>query len=127
MSTYEVSVQGVFHAGHSVRLPDGSCEPPHEHDWQVTATFRANRLDETMGVVVDFLEVESSLQAVMAQLEGKDLNSLAAFSDGRPSAERVAEYVAKALAFRLGGDHRLYRLAVTEAPGCGAAYYPNGA
>jgi 6-pyruvoyl-tetrahydropterin synthase len=127
VSTYEVSIQGTFRARHSVRLPDGSYEPPHQHDWQATATFRAARLDETMGVVIDFLEVEASLKAVTAQLEGADLNELPAFSDGRPSAERVAEHVAKALACRLGGDRRLYRLAVTEAFGCSAAFYPNGA
>ena len=127
MSTYEVSVQGSFRAKHSVRLPDGSYEPPHQHDWQATSTFRASRLDDTMGVVIDFLEVEASLKAVMAQLDGADLNELPVFSDGRPSAERVAEHVAKALSVRLGGDRRLYRLAVTEAPGCSAAFYPGGA
>lgn len=127
MGTYEVSVKGEFGATHSVLLPDGSYESPHGHQWQVTAVFRSSRLDETMGVVIDFLEAEASLRAVTDELEGANLNALPAFSDGRASAERLAEYVANRLADRLGGDRRLYRLAVTEAPGCEAAFYPQGA
>lgn len=124
MSFFEASVTGVFRAGHALRLAGGGCEPTHDHEWSVTATFRNSRLDETMGVVVDFVATAAALNEILSQLDGGDLNSLEAFADGRPSAERVAEFIAKLLMSRLAGGELLHRLAVTEAAGCVAAYYP---
>jgi len=126
MGVYEVSVQCQFIASHAVRLPDGSLEESHEHPWRATATFRSERLDPVMGVVIDFLTVQEAMRAVAAELEGRDLNSMAQFGPGGASAERVAAFLAEALARRLGGGCRLYRLALSEAPGCTAAYYPGG-
>ncbi len=124
MSTYEVNVSITFHAWHALRLPGGGLEDPHAHDWEVTATFRGDELDEETGVVIDFLTVESALQKITSQLGGQDLNTLDAFSDSGTSAELVAEYLAGRLDADLSDACSLYRLAVTEAPGCSAAYYP---
>lgn len=117
-------MEGQFRATHAVRLPDGSLEESHEHTWRVTATFRSNRLDPTMGVVVDFLKVEAALSAIAAELEGRDLNSMDEFSQTGPSAEKVACYLAGRLAELLKGEGKLYCVSVTEAPNCRAAFYP---
>jgi len=121
MSTYEVSVGGRFTASHALPLAGGGREETHKHEWRVTATFRSSSLSGETGVVVDFVKVQASLNAVTDQLDGRDLNSLPVLADGPPSAERVAEYLAERLA-----TDRLYRVSVTEAPGCSAAYYPHG-
>lgn len=105
-------------------MPDGRLEQPHEHLWQVTATFRAEGLDQTMGVVIDFAKVRVALKSITDELEGTDLNTLAGFTDGGPSAERLAELLAGRLLARIDTDRTLYRVAVTEAPGCSAAFYP---
>ena len=125
MSLYEVSVDHAFNARHALRLPDGTWERPHSHLWRVTAAFRADRLDEPMGVVIDFLDVQRALEKVDRELQGTDLNALGAFEGTSPSAERVAEHVARRLADRLGAGCGLYRVRVTEAPGCSAAFYPD--
>ena len=112
-----------------MRLQDGSLERPHQHDWYVSATFRCARLDEQMGVVIDFVAAKQALEAVTAELENRDLNAHAAFADKSSSAEHVAEYVAARLTAVLGRnmDHaQLYRVTVTEAPGCEAGFYPRG-
>lgn len=124
MGTYEVSVDHAFSARHAVRLPDGSWEAPHCHLWQVTATFRSERLHEVMGVVVDFLDVQRALEKIDGKFQGADLNELSAFDGMSPSAERVAEYIAARLAAHLGPACGLYCVKITEAPGCGAAFYP---
>ena len=103
---------------------DGSLEEPHEHEWHVVATFRSGVLDEPMGVVIDFVEVENALADIARELEGSNLNALEAFSDEKPSAERVARHVAGLLAERLARGDLLHRVRVTEARGCSAAYYP---
>ena len=120
---YEVSVSRAFTATHSLRLLTGFHEEPHEHLWRVTATFRAAQLREPMGVVVDFQEVEAALDRIAGALEGTNLNALPFFADGRCSAERVAEYLCGELS-RTIASCRPWRVAVTEAPGCSAAFYP---
>ena len=125
MPTYEISVTRAFTASHSIRLGDGSPEPVHDHVWRATAAFRADRLDATMGVVLDFVQVERALGRLAGELQGSNLNSLPPMADGRCTAERVAEYLAGRLRDLLGGRDA-YRLSVTEAPGCSAAYYPQG-
>ena len=120
---YEVSVSRAFTATHSLRLPTGAPEEPHEHLWHVRATFRAEKLQEPMGVVADFVEVQAALDRIARMLEGTNLNALPFFADGRCSAERVAEYLCGELA-RTIASGRPWRVAVTEAPGCSAAFYP---
>ena len=126
VSTWEATVEGSFRARHALPYPDGSREAPHEHLWQVSVSFRSDSLDEAMGVVIDFVAAEQALRELGASVDGADLNELAAFSDGRPSAERVAQWIAEKLQGTLACEGRLYRVAVIEAPGCSAAYYPHG-
>ncbi len=97
-------------------------EPSHKHDWSVTAAFRANRLD-TDGFVVDFTVVQSALAEITGELEGGDLNDLLP-PDFAATAECLAEYLAGRLAERISRSVHCVR--VTEAPGCEAAFYPNG-
>lgn len=123
---YEISVDGRFRARHAIRLEDGSFEPAHEHLWGLAATFRSQKLDETMGVVIDFVRVREAMEAMAAELNGRDLNGMDAFPRSGPSAELVARYVAVRLGQILGADSVPYRVEVTEAAGCTAAYYPGG-
>ena len=125
MSLYEASVEHAFSARHALPLADGKLEPSHEHTWRLKATFRSSRLEGAMGVVVDFTAAQQVLADAVAEMDGADLNQLAAFKGVSPSAERVAEYLATKLTSQtrsLGG--RLHCLSVTEAVGCSAAFYP---
>lgn len=112
-----------FSARHSVSLPDGTAEEAHEHDWRVTAAFRAGGLDEN-GFVIDFTAARAVLEEITAEVEGTDLNDSPAGEDGDATAERLAEYLAGQLAQRSGRDVHCVR--VTEEAGCDAAFYPNG-
>lgn len=123
MSVYEISVEHTFTASHAVALSSGAYEPQHSHAWHVTATFRSEKLDDT-GMVLDFLHVSRLLKEVTADLEGGYLNAVPQFFDCGVSAEAVAHLLATRLSARING---LYRLAVIEAPGCTAAYYPGTA
>ena len=132
MSTYEATVQAAFTASHDLPLPTGGREESHKHTWVITAAFRAGRLDETMNVVIDFVVVLEALGEIAASLEGRNLNNLPDFIDGRPSAERVAAMIADRLTDALGdllnppgGEGPwLHRVEVTEAPGCVAVFLP---
>ena len=124
MSIYEISVDHTFTAGHALALSGSLREQAHRHTWRVTATFRSDKLTEQMGVVADFAEVTDALKNICSRLEGANLNDLEEFSHGKPSAEYVAEYIAHALAGPNGLGKMPFRVKVTEAPGCKAAFYP---
>ncbi|MEI8198265.1 MAG: 6-carboxytetrahydropterin synthase [Phycisphaerae bacterium] len=128
---FAIEIQHVFHAGHQLRLVDGSLEPYHEHDWHVAVRVLARQLDE-LETVLDFHTVEQALQSICADYAGKRLNEVAPFQErGRnPSAERVAERIAELLGPKIeslaagetGGATRfrawLAEVRVTEAAGC---------
>ena len=126
MGTYEVSVSVSFTASHALPLGDGRMEQSHLHTWKTTATFRSPDIDNEMGVVIDFVDVRDELERIAAELDSVDLNALGAFAPATTSAENVAAHIADLLKRDLIGAEKLYRVSVTEAPGCVAAYYPKG-
>ncbi len=126
MATYEVSVEGSFKGAHAVRKPDAAddeFEQLHEHRWRVVATFRSANPDSRTGMVIDFLQVRRAMQNVLDRIDGANLNEMDYFAGTGATAELVARYLAEQISARLDGES-LYRIVVTEAPGCSAAYYP---
>ena len=124
---FEVQIDGRFRAAHQLRLADGGVEPLHEHDWPVTVVVSGPRTGAA-GCLVDFHRLADDLAAVLAPLDGGDLNEHAELGPANPSAEHVARYVAEQLARRLGDADgvRVARVTVGEAPGCRASYVPDG-
>jgi 6-pyruvoyltetrahydropterin/6-carboxytetrahydropterin synthase len=120
---FEISVRRVFCASHQLRLPDGSLEPLHGHNWRLTVTLRAEKLD-AMDCVMDFHDVETQLDALLQGWHHRHLNDVEPFANGKrnPSAERVAQSAAEHL--KLPAGVRVVRSAVTEAEGCEAAWVP---
>lgn len=118
--TYEVRVQGRFSAVHQLRMPGGSVEPLHGHDWRVEAVFRGPRLD-AVGLLVDFEKAAEALRQVLAGLNHANLNTVGALAGGNPTAERVARIIFEQLRQSLGGCP-LAAVYVEEAPGCEAGY-----
>lgn len=119
---FEIRVAAAFAASHALRLPDGSLEPRHAHGWSVEVTLGAAQLD-AMDCVIDFHIVEKKLAAILGPWDRRHLNDCEPFRSGvNPSAERVAETIAKAL--RFDGGVRLLSVAVGEATGCVAVYRP---
>ncbi len=123
---YEAAITRSFSATHAIRLGDGSWEPSHGHDWQVSVTVAADRLDD-IETVMDFHELENLVDQIIAQADRSDLNQVGPFADGRvsPTAERVAWWIGDSLSGCLPQGVCLARVAVTEAPGCVAAYIPS--
>jgi 6-pyruvoyltetrahydropterin/6-carboxytetrahydropterin synthase len=120
---FEVSISGWFAAAHQLRLPDGSREPLHGHNWRVVATFEGRELDET-GMLVDFTLVKPRLDGLLAGLHDRNLNDLSAFEQRDPSAEQVAIHIAEKMGEALPERVALACVEVEEAPGCVARYRP---
>lgn len=118
---YEVSVEAIFSASHRLRLYDGELEPPHGHDWRVTATFRGDALD-AIGVLVDFVEAQQRLSEIAGRLHHTELGDNPLLAGQNPSAEIVAKTIFDALGENAQLAATLHRVRVTEAPGCAATY-----
>lgn len=124
LPTFRLTIERIFSAAHALKLR-GVMEHLHGHDWKVTVTVEGRRLDDD-GLLCDFHELEVSLDQVIQPFRNCNLNETSAFSDRNPSAELVAEYIAKGLAGSPAwtGGVRLLSVQVTEAPGCTAVYLP---
>ena len=119
---FEITTTRTFSAAHQLRLYDGSLEPLHGHNWRVRVTVGAGRLD-SIGVVMDFHELERLLDAVLAPLHNRHLNEVAPFTQElNPSAENVALHVGRSL--RLANGVRLVSVEVWETDNNSATYRP---
>lgn len=126
---YEITVTTAFAAAHAIRLPDGSLEPVHGHNWEVALTVGRDGLDD-IETVMDFHPLHAMLEQAVSLWVNGDLNRCAPFADAdgglrvNPTAERVAWAIAQSIGPRLPEPVRLLSVAVGEAPGCTAVYRP---
>ena len=118
---YSVIVKTSFKAAHQLRFPDGSAEPLHEHNWQVTAEVSSNELDNT-GVVMDFHKLKGYLNEIASELEGGNFGKIGFFSKKNPSAENVAAFFFEKLELKLKGNVHLNNVMVAEEIGCIAKF-----
>src|ERR1017187_9569775 len=81
IASMPVSIRSVrtFAAAHQLRLYDGSLEPLHGHNWRAEVTVVAVNLD-SIGVVMDFHELERSMDGIVGPLHNRHLNELAMFA-----------------------------------------------
>ena len=116
---FEIRSARSFTAAHQLRMYDASLEPLHEHNWQLEVTIEAPKLD-SIGVVMDFHELERLVDQVVGPMHNTHLNELPAFADINPSAENVALHIARSL--RLPAAVRLTRVEVWETQENSAAW-----
>ncbi len=119
---FDVFIKTHFSAGHHLRNYPGNCERPHGHNWNVTVTVRATKLDE-LGMGIDFRTVKTAVNKVMEELDHCDLNNLPAFLDQNPSSENLALYIFQQLKPELSSErYQLYSVMVGETENTGVTY-----
>jgi len=118
---FEITTTRHFSAAHQLVLYNGSLEPLHGHNWVVRVAVRASTLD-SIGVVMDFHELERLVDQIIGPMHNRHLNELASFALTNPSAENVAVYVSQEL--KLPEHVKLHAVKVWETPENCAAYYP---
>ena len=121
---FEITTTRYFCASHQLVLYDGSLEPLHGHNWVVRVAVIAPKLD-SIGVVMDFHELERLVDAIVVPMHNHHLNEVEPFkSELNPSAENVAVHVGRSLRSKLPNGVTLRSIAVWETPQNSAAYYP---
>ncbi len=122
---YEITIAKTFAAAHAIRLPDGSLEPIHGHNWPVEVTVQSHQLD-TIETVMDFHILEKTIDGLIACIHNRHLNEVEPFVDCKvnPTAERVAWWFGTEVARTLPKGVSLVSVRVGEAPGCFATWRP---
>ena len=116
---YTIAVAGDFSAAHRLPGHPGPCAAMHGHNFQVTAEICADTL--VNGMVADFLDVRSAMDAAFARLDHACLNDIPELSP--PTAEVLAAWIFARLRERLDdGRVRVARVTVTESAGLSATY-----
>ena len=118
---FQIRTTRVFSAAHQLQLYDGSMEPVHGHNWKVEVTVASPVLD-SIGVVMDFHELERLLDAIIQPMHNRHLNEVPPFDRLNPSAENVALHIGRSLA--LPGGAGLVAVQVWETAENSAVYLP---
>ncbi len=119
---FEIGAVRHFSASHQLTLYDGSLETLHGHNWVARVVVAADRLD-SIGVVMDFHELERLMDQLVAPMHNRHLNELQAFATLNPSAENVAWVIGSGL--KLPPRTRLILVEVWETPDNSAIYRPD--
>ena len=118
---FTISVETHFQALHQLTFPDGSKEPLHRHDWLVTADVSSRSLND-MGLVMDFHQLKTMVDNIVAGFEGTRLDENDYFQQNSSSAETIAKYIYEELAAVLPKGVELEAVKVFEQPGCSAKF-----
>lgn len=89
---YTVCVTRTFSAAHALRGYQGRCERLHGHNWKIRVALSSKKLDR-IGMVVDFTEIRSQLDGVLASLDHRFLNEVPPFTKVNPTAENIAAHI----------------------------------
>jgi 6-pyruvoyltetrahydropterin/6-carboxytetrahydropterin synthase len=89
---FEVTIEETFAAGHALRNYKGKCENVHGHNYRCQVTMAGRDLD-SIGLLVDFVELKKVVHGVLDRLDHQWLNEFPPFDVLNPSAENMAKYI----------------------------------
>jgi 6-pyruvoyltetrahydropterin/6-carboxytetrahydropterin synthase len=115
---FEVGVVAQFTAEHHLVGDFGPASSPHIHDYRVEAAAASSQL-QADGTSLDITIVQRALGGAIADLAGRDLNTIPALAEPNPTAEVVARYLFERMARDVAG---LVSVRVWESPEAYAAY-----
>ncbi|MGD9109893.1 MAG: 6-carboxytetrahydropterin synthase [Phycisphaerales bacterium] len=120
---FTITVTTNFWASHQVTLPDGSTEPPHSHNWSVSADVSSVKLDDN-GMVMDFCLLKQLLDGITSPLTNQPIDQADYFRKNGQSTEIIAKYIFEKLQPQLPTGVTLEQIQLTEHPGCAVKYEP---
>jgi len=103
---FEVTIEETFAAGHALRNYHGRCENVHGHNYRCHVTIEGRELN-TIGLLVDFVELKKVVHAVLDRMDHQWLNDLPPFDAINPSAENMARHIYDEVSGGLGDTEGL--------------------
>ncbi len=116
---FEVLVKSEFSAAHRLREYQGKCENLHGHNWSIEVAVSSKTLDKA-GLLIDFRILKKKLNAILEDLDHKNLDDIAYFKEVNPTSENIAKYIFD----RLKKDGiTAHKVSVWESSTSRATYY----
>ena len=120
---FELDVERDFSSAHHLKGYNGNCSEKHGHNWGVQVFIRADELDE-IGIAVDFKALKRELDAILLELDHKDLNTVPPFDQINPTSENIAKTIYQRLASKLNDSRvKVHRVRISENKSSGASYF----
>jgi len=121
---FKLKVTTHFAAAHQLKMVADKCENMHGHNWKIEVTISGFHLNDA-SVLMDFGDLKRHVSGIMDTLDHKFLNELDVFSDGNPSSENIAMYIAESLQRRIADDGiQVDRVTAWESENACATYIP---
>lgn len=121
---YRLAVTRDFVAQHYLIGGDWGAENlKHSHSYKVEVLLRGNVLNQH-GYLLDIVELESTLNEIIARFRDRTLNDLAPFSGLNPSLERFAQVFHQELFAKLAAKDLSLSVKLWENERDWAAYGP---
>jgi len=121
---FKLKVTTHFAAAHQLKMVSDKCENMHGHNWKIEVTISGHQLNDA-GVLIDFGDLKRHVSGIMDTLDHKFLNELDVFSDGNPSSENIALYIAESLNRRISDNGiQVDRVTAWESEDACATYIP---
>ncbi|CAB5089785.1 6-carboxy-5,6,7,8-tetrahydropterin synthase (EC [Olavius algarvensis associated proteobacterium Delta 3] len=121
---FKLKVTTHFAAAHQLKMVSDKCENMHGHNWKIEVTISGHQLNDA-GVLIDFGDLKRHVSGIMDTLDHKFLNELDVFSDGNPSSENIALYIAESLNGRISDNGiQVDRVTAWESEDACATYIP---
>jgi 6-pyruvoyltetrahydropterin/6-carboxytetrahydropterin synthase len=118
--SFEVGVVTRFAATHHLVGDFGPASQPHGHDYRLEAVARGEQLQPD-GTLLDITILQNALAAIIAEIAGRDLNTVEGLGQPNPSAEVVARYICQRAFEAIAGVEAL-TVRVWESDEAFAAY-----
>ncbi len=120
---FELDIHREFSAAHSLRGYQGDCANLHGHNWSVQVFIQSEKLD-AVGIALDFKVLKKDLDAVLAELDHKNLNEHPHFREVNATSENLARYIYQRLSPAVTrAGVKLSRVRVCESASSGASYF----
>lgn len=120
---FELDVEREFSSAHNLKGYNGNCSEKHGHNWGVQVFVHSNSLDE-IGIAVDFKALKRELDAILLELDHKDLNTIPPFDTINPTSENIAKTIFDRLASKLNDSRiRVHKVRISENKSSGASYF----
>ncbi len=120
---FDLTIESQFSAAHQLRGYKGKCEELHGHNWRVQVSISSGRLND-IGMVMDFHELKSVTNEVIAALDHSFLNEIFPFTEINPSSENIAKWIYESVKKRIiMKDCNISSVTVWENDSSSATYY----
>lgn len=120
---FDIEISRSISAAHQLRGYAGNCRNLHGHNYRITVTVRAGKLDE-VGIAFDFRKLKSEMDEVLGSYDHCNLSELPEFADINPTSEVLAMHIFQQMGSRFNTEHvKIAKVKVEESDTSACTYY----